>query len=214
MPDGILWIPCNPYAACLLILFRTNLGKDQNLNMQIDALEQYGCQQIYSEQAKGAKADRPKWLDLLSQIKSGDTLVVWKLDRMGRSLHHLIKIVNELMLKDVSIISLNDPIDTTTAQGKLMFNIFASLAEFEKDLIRERTMAGLRSARVRGRMGGRPKGFSAEAKLKACTAEALYAQKELSINEIIQQLNISKTTLYKYLRYRNVEIFSKVNKTA
>ena len=83
--------------------------KDQNLNMQIDALEQYGCQQIYSEQAKGANADRPKWLDLLSQIQSGDTLVVWKLDRMGRSLHHLIKIVNELMLKNVSIISLNDP---------------------------------------------------------------------------------------------------------
>ena len=97
--------------------------KDQNLNMQIDALEKYGCPQIYSEQAKGAKADRPKWLDLLSQIQSGDTLVVWKLDRMGRSLHHLIKIVNELMLKNVSIISLNDPIDTTTAQGKLMFNV-------------------------------------------------------------------------------------------
>ena len=176
--------------------------------MQIDALEQYGCQKIYSEQAKGAKADRPKWLEMLSQIKSGDTLVVWKLDRMGRSLHHLIKVVNELMAKNVSIISLNDPINTTTAQGKLMFNIFASLAEFEKDLIRERTMAGLRSARVRGRMGGRPKGLSAEAKLKACTAEALYTQKELTIKEITQQLDISKTTLYKYLRYRNVKIFS------
>ena len=87
--------------------------KDQNLNMQIDALEQYGCQKIYSEQAKGAKADRPKWLEMLSQIKSGDTLVVWKLDRMGRSLHHLIKVVNELMAKNVSIISLNDPINTT-----------------------------------------------------------------------------------------------------
>ena len=96
----------------------------------------------------------------------------------------------------------------TTAQGKLMFNIFASLAEFEKDLIRERTMAGLRSARVRGRMGGRPKGLSPEATRKACTAEALYSQKVLSINEITQQLNISKTTLYKYLRHRNVEIAS------
>lgn len=147
-------------------------------------------------------------MELLSQIKNGDTLVVWKLDRMGRSLHHLIKVVNELMLRNVSIISLNDPINTTTAQGKLMFNIFASLAEFEKDLIRERTMAGLRSARVRGRMGGRPKGLSLEAKRKACTAEALYTQKELTINEITQQLNISKTTLYKYLRYRNVKIFS------
>ena len=100
------------------------------------------------------------------------------------------------------------PIDTTNIQGKLMFNIFASLAEFEKDLIRERTMAGLRSARVRGRMGGRPKGLSQEAIRKACTAEALYTQKELSINEITEQLSISKTTLYKYLRYRDVAISS------
>ena len=182
--------------------------KDQNLELQIDALEKYGCQKIYSEKAKGAKADRPKWQELLNQIESGDTLVIWKLDRMGRSLHHLIKVVTELMEKNISIISLNDPIDTTNIQGKLMFNIFASLAEFEKDLIRERTMAGLRSARVRGRMGGRPKGLSQEAIRKACTAEALYSQKELSINEITEQLSISKTTLYKYLRYRDVAISS------
>ena len=182
--------------------------KDQNLAMQIDALEKFGCHKIYSEKAKGAKADRPEWLELLERIKDGDTLVIWKLDRMGRSLHHLIKTVNELMLKNVSIVSLNDPIDTTTIHGKFMFNIFASLAEFEKDLIRERTMAGLRSARTRGKMGGRPKGLSPEAKRKACTAEALYTQKELCITEITQQLNISKTTLYKYLRFRNVKIFS------
>ena len=182
--------------------------KDQNLELQIDALEKYGCQKIYSEKAKGAKADRPKWQELLNQIENGDTLVIWKLDRMGRSLHHLIKVVTELMEKNISIVSLNDPIDTTNIQGKLMFNIFASLAEFEKDLIRERTMAGLRSARVRGRMGGRPKGLSQEAIRKACTAEALYSQKELSINEITEQLSISKTTLYKYLRYRDVAISS------
>ncbi len=182
--------------------------KDQNLDMQIDALERYGCQKIFSEHAKGAKADRFQWLELLKQIKSGDSLIIWKLDRMGRSLSHLISIVNELIKKNVSIISLNDPIDTSSIQGKFMFNIFASLAEFEKDLIRERTMAGLRSARIRGKMGGRPKGLSKEAQRKACVAEALYAQKELSISEIIQQLNISKTTLYKYLRFRNVKIFS------
>ena len=182
--------------------------KDQNLELQIDALEKYGCQKIYSEKAKGAKADRPKWQELLNQIESNDTLVIWKLDRMGRSLHHLIKVVTELMEKNISIVSLNDPIDTTNIQGKLMFNIFASLAEFEKDLIRERTMAGLRSARVRGRMGGRPKGLSQEAIRKACTAEALYTQKELSISEITEQLSISKTTLYKYLRYRDVAISS------
>ena len=102
--------------------------KDQNLELQIDALEKYECQKIYSEKAKGAKADRPKWQELLNQIESGDTLVIWKLDRMGRSLHHLIKVVTELMEKNISIVSLNDPIDTTNIQGKLMFNIFASLA--------------------------------------------------------------------------------------
>ena len=182
--------------------------KDQNLDLQIDALKQYGCQKIFSEHAKGAKADRPQWLELLHQIKSGDSLIIWKLDRIGRSLSHLISIVNELIKKNVSIISLNDPINTSSIQGKFMFNIFASLAEFEKDLIRERTMAGLRSARIRGKIGGRPKGLSKEAQRTACMAEALYAQKELSINEITQQLDISKTTLYKYLRTRDVVIFS------
>ncbi|MCF6777613.1 recombinase family protein [Thiotrichales bacterium 19X7-9] len=182
--------------------------KDQSLNLQIDALKNYGCDEIYSEVAKGAKADRPQWLALLSKVKQGDTLVIWKLDRMGRSLHHLIKVVNELLEKDVGIISLNDPIDTTTAQGKLMFNLFASLAEFEKDIIRERTMAGLKSARARGRMGGRPKGLPESSLKKATMAEALYKQQEMPVNEIASQLKISKTTLYKYLRYRGVKITS------
>ncbi|OIN82943.1 recombinase family protein [Francisella sp. TX07-6608] len=180
--------------------------KDQSLDMQIDSLKKSGCQKIFSEIAKGAKTDRPEWLKLLDEISEGDTLVVWKFDRMGRSLHHLIKIVNDLLNKNVGIISLNDPIDTTTIQGKLMFNIFASLAEFEKDLIRERTMAGLKSARSRGKMGGRPKGLSDEAKRKACIAEALYNQKELTTQEIANQLDISRTTLYEYLKFRNVPI--------
>ncbi|XSZ47631.1 recombinase family protein [Francisella noatunensis] len=101
---------------------------------------------------------------------------------------------------------MNDPIDTTTIQGRLMFNIFASLAEFEKDLIRERTMAGLKSARSRGKMGGRPKGLSEEAKKKARIAEALYKQKELTTQEIANQLNISRTTLYDYLKFRKVVV--------
>ena len=164
--------------------------KDQSLNLQIDALEKYGCDQIYSEVAKGAKADRPEWLQLLAKVKKGDTLVIWKLDRMGRSLHHLVKVVNELLDKGVGIISLHDPIDTTTAQGKLMFNLFASLAEFEKDLIRERTMAGLKSARARGRMGGRPKGLPESSIKKAAIAEALYKQQELTVNEIESKLKI------------------------
>lgn len=170
--------------------------KDQSLDLQMDALKKAGCQKIFYEVAKGAKADRPEWLKLLNEISKGDTLVIWKFDRMGRSLHHLIQVVNELLAKEVAILSLNDPIDTTTIQGKFMFNIFASLAEFEKDLIRERTMAGLKSARSRGKMGGRPKGLSEEAKKKARIAEALYNQKELTTEEIANQLDISRTTLY------------------
>ena len=180
--------------------------KDQVLHLQIDDLKNAGCQKIFYEVAKGAKADRPEWLKLLDEIQKGDTLVVWKLDRMGRSLHHLIKVVNDLITKGVDIISLQDPLNTTTAQGRLIFNMFASLAEFEKDLIRERTMAGLKSARARGRMGGRPKGLSEKAKKVACTAEALYIQNELKTDDIAEQLGISKTTLYKYLRERNVQI--------
>jgi DNA invertase Pin-like site-specific DNA recombinase len=180
--------------------------KDQSLNMQIDALKKAGCQKIFSEVAKGAKADRAEWLKLLNEVSEGDTLIVWKFDRMGRSLHHLIKVVNDLLKQKVGIVSLNDPIDTTNIQGMLMFNIFASLAEFEKDLIRERTMAGLKSARSRGKMGGRPKGLSDEAKRKACIAEALYNQKELTTEEIAKQLSISRTTLYEYLKFRKVSI--------
>tara|TARA_B110000977_G_scaffold201513_1_gene296556 strand:+ start:2694 stop:3269 length:576 start_codon:yes stop_codon:yes gene_type:complete len=178
--------------------------KDQSLNMQIDALKKAGCQKIFSEVAKGAKADRAEWLKLLNEVSEGDTLIVWKFDRMGRSLHHLIKVVNDLLKQKVGIVSLNDPIDTTNIQGMLMFNIFASLAEFEKDLIRERTMAGLKSARSRGKMGGRPKGLSDEAKRKACIAEALYNQKELTTQEIAKQLGISRTTLYEYLKFRSM----------
>ena len=182
--------------------------KDQVLDLQIDALKKAGCNKVFQEIAKGSKADRPELAALLREIKSGDTLVVWKLDRMGRSLPHLIKTVNELISNNIDIISLNDPINVITAQGRFMFNVFASLAEFEKDLIRERTMAGLKSARDRGRMGGRPKGLSEKAKRSACSAEALYKQNELTSTEIAAQLDISKTTLYKYLRTRNVKIGS------
>ena len=186
--------------------------RDQNLDLQIDALTKAGCQKIIKEVAKGAKTDRPKLNELLSLLKSGDTLIIWKLDRMGRSLQHLITTFNELIQKGIGIISLQDLIDTTTAQGRLMFNIFASLAEFEKDLIRERTMAGLTSARARGRTGGRPQGLTKQATEKACAAEALYRQGELSSEKIAKQLGISKPTLYKYLKIRRVPIgFRNVN---
>jgi DNA invertase Pin-like site-specific DNA recombinase len=178
----------------------------QELNLQIDALKKAGCKQIFKEIAKGSKTDRLQLNKLLSLVKPGDAIVVWKLDRIGRSLKHLITLINELIANKVSIISLNDPINTITAQGRLIFNIFASLAEFEKDLIRERTMAGLSSARARGRMGGRPKGISKQAEEKTYAAEALYKQGKLSCDQIAKQIGISKTTLYKYLRLRHVKI--------
>jgi len=180
--------------------------RDQSLNLQVDALKKSGCENIYKEVAKGAKTDRPKLNELLAVIKANDSLVIWKLDRLGRSLQHLVKMFNDLINNGIDIISLQDPIDTSTAQGKLMFNIFSSLAEFEKDLIIERTNAGLNAARARGRCGGRPKGLSKKSMEKAKAAEMLYNQKKMTANQISEQLGISKTTLYKYLKIRNVPI--------
>ena len=168
----------------------------QSPQLQIDALQSAGCQQIYQEIASGAKAQRPQLEEMLAQLRSGDVLVVWKLDRLGRSLTHLVQLVNQLLEQDVGLQSLNDPIDTTSAQGRLMFNIFASLAEFERELIGERTQAGLKSARARGRSGGRPKGLSEQAKLTAAAAESLYQEGKLSVRQISRQLDISTGTLY------------------
>lgn len=133
-------------------------------------------------------------------------MAIWKLDRLGRSLKHLVELVGELMEKGIGLQSINDPIDTTTPQGRLTFNIFASLAEFERDLIRERTQAGLQAARARGRTGGRPKGLSPKALSTAAAAETLYREGKLSINEIARMLGISKSTLYSYLRHRGVKV--------
>ncbi len=180
--------------------------KDQNLNMQMDALKKAGCKNILSDVASGSKTDRPNLNKLLSELRKGDVIIIWKLDRLGRSLKHLVELVELLNTKKVGLVSLNDPINTTTSHGKLIFNIFASLAEFERDIIRERTKAGLKAARARGRKGGRPKGLTAEAETTACAAETLYNEQTLSILQICTQLGISKATLYTYLRYRGVKI--------
>ena len=156
----------------------------------------------------GAKADRIELKKLLSEVRKGDVIMIWKLDRLARSLKDFLAITNELMEKGANLKSLNDPIDTTSSQGRLIFNIFASLAEFERDLIIERTQAGLSAARARGRLGGRKKGLSEEAKKKAVAAAALYKQGNLSVNEIGRNLSISKATLYKYLRHQKVKIGS------
>jgi DNA invertase Pin-like site-specific DNA recombinase len=182
--------------------------KDQHLELQIDALTKAGCEKIYQDIASGARTERPALNEMINNLRPGDVLVIWKLDRLGRSLNHLIGLVNDLMKKNIGLQSLHDPIDTTTAQGRLSFNLFASLAEFERDLIRERTQAGLSAARARGRNGGRPKGIPQKAEATACAAETLYKEGRLSVNEISEKLGIAKSTLYTYLRHRGVTLGS------
>ncbi|MDD5000668.1 MAG: recombinase family protein [Thiomonas arsenitoxydans] len=180
--------------------------REQNPALQVDALKAAGCERIYQEVASGAKTARPALDELLGQLRAGDVLVIWKLDRMGRSLKHLVELVGNLMERKVGLLSLNDPIDTASAQGRFVFNLFATLAEFERELIRERTQAGLTAARVRGRVGGRPKGLSPQADATALAAETLYRERKLSVAAIAQKLHLSKSTLYSYLRHRGVEI--------
>jgi DNA invertase Pin-like site-specific DNA recombinase len=129
---------------------------DQQPQLQVDALEHAGCYRVFTETASGARADRPTLTQLLDQLRPGDTLVVWKLDRLGRSLRHLVDTVTGLAERGIGFRSLQEAVDTTTPGGKLVFHVFAALAEFERDLIRERTTAGLAAARARGRHGGRP----------------------------------------------------------
>ena len=180
--------------------------KEQSFNLQVDALEKAGCEKVYTEAASGARAERPVLDELLRNLRPGDVLVIWKLDRLGRSLKHLVELVGILMDKSVGLQSLSDPVDTTTPHGRLTFNLFASLAEFERDVIRERTQAGLTAARARGRKGGRPKGISPEAEATAMAAETLYREQKLTTQQIASRLHISKSTLYAYLRHRGVAI--------
>ncbi len=180
--------------------------KDQSFDLQLDALQKADCDKIYREVVSGARVERPVLNQLLDTLREDDIVVIWKLDRLGRSLKHLVGLINDLRDRQIGLQSLNDPIDTTTAQGRLSFNLFASLAEFERDLIRERTQAGLSAARARGRKGGRPQGLSAQAEVTARAAETLYREGQLTVRQICDKLNISKTTLYTYLRHRGVAI--------
>lgn len=168
---------------------------DQSLNLQKDALLLVGCKLIFTDIASGAKAQRLGLAEALEHCRSGDTLVVWKLDRLGRSLSHLIETVHALVARDIGFMSLQESIDTTTSSDKLIFHLFASLAEFERDIIRERTNAGLSAARTRGRKGGRPKGVD-EKKKKAVLA--LKKDRERSVKEICEIVGISRNTYYKY----------------
>ncbi|HLM62639.1 MAG TPA: recombinase family protein [Pyrinomonadaceae bacterium] len=168
---------------------------DQNLDLQKDALEKFGCEDIYQDVASGAKTDRSGLNEAKKYLRKGDTLVVWKLDRLGRSLRDLINIVNELEQRNVSFVSLQENIDTRTNNGKLFFHIFGALAEYEREIIRERTKAGLSAARSRGRTGGRKPAMTEE---QIEQAKAMMANKKLKVKSICATLGISKATLYKY----------------
>jgi DNA invertase Pin-like site-specific DNA recombinase len=169
---------------------------EQILNLQRDALEKAGCNKIFTDTASGAKAERKGLDEALDYVRSGDTLVVWRLDRLGRSLPHLIATMTALEERGIGFKSLTESIDSTTSGGKLIFHIFGALAEFERNLIRERTTAGLMAARTRGRLGGRPKALTGR---KLTIAQDLYDRRH-PIQEILQTLKISRATLYRSIK--------------
>jgi DNA invertase Pin-like site-specific DNA recombinase len=169
---------------------------DQTLALQQDALTKAGCGHIYTDTASGSQTERPGLAEALSYVRTGDTLVVWRLDRLGRSLRHLIDLVAELKERGVQFVSLQEHIDTTTSGGTLVFHMFAMLAEFERNLIRERTTAGLSAARARGRRGGqRP--LSSQ---KVRQLRTLAADKDNRVPEICKTLGISRATFYRYVK--------------
>jgi DNA invertase Pin-like site-specific DNA recombinase len=169
---------------------------EQTLNLQQDALTKAGCNKIFTDTASGAQTERKGLEEALNYVRKGDTLVVWRLDRLGRSLPHLISTLTDLEEQGIGFKSLTENIDTTTSGGKLIFHIFGALAEFERNLIRERTQAGLAAARTRGRKGGRPKALTGK---KLSIAQDLY-DKRHPIKEICQTLKVSKATLYRSLK--------------
>lgn len=172
---------------------------DQNLNLQIDALEKAGCEKIFTDTASGALDARQGLIDAVEYCRAGDSLIVWKLDRLGRSLKHLIETVNRLQSKGIGFVSLQENVDTTTSGGKLVFHLFGALAEFERELIRERTQAGLKAARARGKLGGRPKKLTAK---QIEMAQKLMKDPSNPIREICATLKISRATLYRYCHPR------------
>ncbi len=173
---------------------------EQTLDLQQDALTKAGCQQIYTDTASGAQAEREGLQEAFHYLRKGDVLVVWRLDRLGRSLKHLIETIAVLEERSIGFRSLSENIDTTTSGGKLVFHVFGALAEFERELIRERTKAGLAAARARGRKGGRPKASSLNTDKKVALAQALYEDKNNSIADICSTLRVSRSTLYRYLK--------------
>jgi len=186
----------------MLIGYARVSTQDQNLDLQLRALTDFGCVKIFKEKISGKNKDRPELNSLLSQLRPGDTIVVWKLDRLGRSIKDLIHLVELFKSNDVNFVSVTDSIDTSTAMGRFTFNIFASLAQFEREIIRERTNAGLSAARAKGRKGGRPSGLSKE-KVKIAEQIKVLFDSGRDIADIKETFKVSQATIYRYINLIN-----------
>lgn len=169
---------------------------DQKPALQTDALKLIGCERIFTEKASGAQRDRPELKAAIDYLRSGDTLVVWKLDRLARSMRQLIETVEDLQARGIELRSLTESIDTATPGGRLVFHLFGALAEFERAVIRERTNAGLQAARERGRTGGRPKTFGPK---QLAAAKAMLANPDIRVEDVATHLKVSVATLYRHL---------------
>lgn len=185
---------------------------EQNLNMQVTALEQAGCEKIFQEKRSGRKVNRPELNNLLEFVRPGDMVVVWKLDRLGRSMKQLVNLVSDWRENEIHFMSITDSLTFDgTPMNNALFHVMAAMCQMESDLGKERTMAGLREARRRGRVGGRPPGLSEDAKKTAAAAKTLYMDHKMKVRDIGKRLQIAQSTLYKYLRYEGVEIGASIN---
>ncbi len=189
----------------MLIGYARVSTNEQNFDLQLDALKKAGCEKIFQDAASGTKSERKGLAEALEYARDGDTLVVWRLDRLGRSLGQLIELTNGLQARKVSFKSLVEAIDTTTTTGQFFFHVTGAFAELERNLIRERTKAGLESARARGRKGGRPKAIDSDG---FAMALELYVSNKNSVESISKQLGIAKRTLYRYLERHKAAIIS------
>ncbi len=190
---------CGIEATAMLIGYARVSTQDQTLDLPTDALKQAGCEKLFTDSISGTKSERPGLQDAMNHLRAGDTLVVWRLDRLGRTLKHLIATITDLSDNGIGFKSLQENMDTTTSGGKLIFHIFGALAEFEREVIKERTNAGLQAARARGRLGGRPKLQALDPK-KIALVKKLYDDGNMPVKEICDTLHIGRSTLYRYVQ--------------